>query len=85
MDAHVKESGYLFRPPTGHVCGVDLIEGRVSAQNTRVLDPGTAVIIHPTVATPDGRNTFFWGETYLVTESGHERLNPVTDELLTLK
>ncbi len=85
MEAYVKECGYLFRPPTGHVCGVDLIEGRVSPQNTRVLEPGTAVIIHPTVATPDGKNTFFWGETYLITDTGYERLNPVTDELLTLK
>ena len=84
MDAYVKECGYLFRPPTGHICGVDLIEGRVSPQNTRVLEPGTAVIIHPTVGTPDGKNTFFWGETYLVTDTGHERLNPVTDELLTV-
>ncbi len=84
MDAYVKDSGYLFRPPTGHVCGADLIEGRVSPQNTRVLEPWTAVIIHPTVATPDGKNTFFWGETYLVTEDGYERLNPVTDELLTV-
>jgi Xaa-Pro dipeptidase len=84
MDAYVKECGYLFRPPTGHICGVDLIEGRVSPQNTRVLESGTAVIIHPTIATPDGKNTFFWGETYLVTDAGHERLNPVTDELLTV-
>ncbi len=85
MEAYVKGCGYLFRPPTGHVCGVDLIEGRVSAQNPRVLETGTAVIIHPTVATPNGKNTFFWGETYLVTDSGYERLNPVTDDLLTLK
>ena len=84
MDGYVKDCGYLFRPPTGHVCGVDLIEGRVSSQNTRVLEPGTAVIIHPTVGTPDGKNTFFWGETYLVTDTGYERLNPVTDELLTV-
>ena len=84
MDAYVKDCGYLFRPPTGHVCGVDLIEGRVSAQNARVLEAGTAVIIHPTVATPDGKNSFFWGETYLVTETGYEGLNPVTDELLTV-
>ena len=84
MDAYVKDCGYLFRPPTGHVCGADLIEGRVSPQSTRVLETGTAVIIHPTVATPDGKNTFFWGETYLVTDDGYERLNPVTDELLTV-
>lgn len=84
MDAFVRDAGYLFRPPTGHVCGVDLIEGRVSSQNTRVLEPGMAVIIHPTVATPDGKNSFFWGETYLVTDSGYEPLNHATDDLLTV-
>jgi Xaa-Pro dipeptidase len=84
MDGYVKGCGYLFKPPTGHVCGVDLIEGRVSPQNTHPLEAGTAVIIHPTVGTPDGKNTFFWGETYLVTDDGYERLNPVTDELLTV-
>jgi Xaa-Pro dipeptidase len=84
MDAFVRDAGYLFRPPTGHVCGVDLIEGRVSPQNTCVLEPGMAVIIHPTVVTPDGKNSFFWGETYLVTDSGYEPLNHATDELLTV-
>jgi Xaa-Pro aminopeptidase len=84
MDAFVCDAGYLFKPPTGHVCGVDLIEGRVSAQNTQVLEPGLAVIIHPTVFTPDGKNSFFWGETYLVTKDGYESLNHATDELLTV-
>jgi Xaa-Pro aminopeptidase len=84
MDAYTRECGYLFRPPTGHICGVDMIEGRVSPQSTRSLEPGTAVIIHPTVATPDGKNTFFWGETYLVTNDGYERLNNASDELLTV-
>ena len=45
---------------------------------------GTAVIIHPTVFTPDGKNSFFWGETYLVTDDGYERLNHASDELLTV-
>jgi Xaa-Pro aminopeptidase len=38
MDASVRDAGYLFKPPTGHICGVDLIEARISAQNT-VLEP----------------------------------------------
>lgn len=41
-------------------------------------------IIHPTVLTPDGKNSFFWGETYLVTEGGHERINRASDELKTV-
>jgi Xaa-Pro aminopeptidase len=84
IDGYVKDAGYVPRPPYGHLCGVDLVEARVSAQNGQVLQPGTAVIIHPTVQTPDGRNSFFWGETYLVTESGYERLNHAGDDLLTL-
>lgn len=41
-------------------------------------------IIHPTVLTPDGKNSFFWGETYLVTDGGHERINRASDELKTV-
>jgi hypothetical protein len=57
---------------------------RVSRQNEMVLEPGMAVIIHPTVFTPDGRNSFFWGETYCVSPGGYERLHRSTDELLTI-
>jgi Xaa-Pro aminopeptidase len=84
MDAHIKSSGYIPEPPYGHVCGVDLIDARVSPQNGQVLEPGTAVILHPTVFTPDHKNGFFWGETYLVTEEGFERLHHASDELITL-
>lgn len=81
---YVESSGFLPKPPYGHTCGVDLNEARVSPQNSQILESGTAVIIHPTVFTPDGKNSFFWGETYLVTDSGYERLNKASDELLTV-
>ena len=84
MESYVTDCGYLFKPPSGHICGVDLLEARVSRQNEMVLEPGMAVIIHPTVFTPDGKNSFFWGETYLVNPDGYERLHRSTDELLTL-
>jgi Xaa-Pro aminopeptidase len=84
IDASIRSVGYLPSPPYGHVCAVDLVEARVSAENVQVLEPGTAVIIHPTVLTPDGKNSFFWGETYLVTDRGHERINQAKDELLTV-
>lgn len=84
MQAYVTDRGYLFRPPSGHVCGIDGVEARVSRQNEMVLEPRTAVIIHPTVFTPDGKNSFFWGETYLVSHDGYERLHRSTDDLLTL-
>jgi Xaa-Pro aminopeptidase len=84
MEAHVKDRGYLLKPPIGHICGVDLIEARVSRQNEMVLEPGTAVILHPTIFTPDEKHSFFWGETYLVKQDGYERLHRSTDELLTI-
>jgi Xaa-Pro aminopeptidase len=84
MESCVTDCGYILKPPMGHICGVDMIEGRVSRQNEMVLEPGTAVIIHPTVYTPDGKTNFFWGETYLVTRDGYERLHHTSDELLAL-
>jgi Xaa-Pro aminopeptidase len=84
MDPYVKDSGFLLRLPLGHICGVDLVEARVSAQSETVLEPGTAVILHPTIFTPDGKHSFFWGETYLITQGGYERLHQSGDELLTI-
>jgi hypothetical protein len=63
---------------------VNLVEARVSAQNAQVLEPGMAVILNPTVLTPDRKNSFFWGETYLVTDTGHERTNRAGDEPATV-
>jgi len=84
MEPYVASSGFLLRPPSGHLCGLDLIEGRVSRENEMVLRPWTAVIIHPLIFTPDGKSSFFWGETYLVTEDGCNRLHRATDGLLTV-
>ena len=84
MGASVTDCGYLFKPPSGHICGIDGVEARVSSHNEMVLEPRTAVIVHPTVFTRDGKNSFFWGETYLVSHDGYERLHRSTDELLTV-
>lgn len=84
MESYVNNCGYILRPPLGHLCGIDLVEARVSIKNEMEFEPGMAVIIHPTVFTPDGKVSFFWGETYLVTHEGYERLNQATDSLLTV-
>lgn len=85
MEEPVKKAGYLLRPPIGHLCGVDLLEARVSQQNETILDPGMAIIIHPTLFTSDSKRSFFCGETYLVTPEGFERLHQSTDQLLTVE
>jgi len=84
MESYVKDRAYRLILPVGHVCGVDLSEALVTFQNEMVLTPGTAVIVHPTVSTPDGKYTLFWGETYLITGDGYERLHRAGDELHTL-
>ncbi len=84
MDAFVTASGYLLKAPYGHISGIDLVEDRVSPRNEMALTPGIAATIHPTVFTRDERNWTFCGETYLVTESGYERLNKAGDDLMTL-
>ena len=84
MEPYITSCGFLLRPPSGHLCGLDLIEGRVSRDNETPLKPWTAVIIHPLIFTPDGKSSFFWGETYLVTECGCERLHRADDHLHTV-
>jgi Xaa-Pro aminopeptidase len=81
MDRHVARCGYLLRSPLGHFCGIDLVEARVSLDDDIVLAPGMVVILHPTVFTPDGKNSYFAGETYLLGKDGCERLNLAGDEL----
>jgi len=84
MQEYIAKTGFVPRPPFGHMCGIDLVEERVSLDNERLLTPGIAAIIHPMVGTADGKNVIFWGETYLVTKKGFERLHTTGDELLTV-
>jgi Xaa-Pro aminopeptidase len=84
MESYVVSAGFEVRPPCGHLCGLDMIDGRVSRENETIMKPWTAVIIHPFIFTADGTSCFFWGETYLVTEDGGERLHRAGDELRTI-
>ncbi|OGP62586.1 MAG: hypothetical protein A2170_09195, partial [Deltaproteobacteria bacterium RBG_13_53_10] len=84
IDSAVKATGYVIKPPIGHLCGADMVELRVAPNIDLVLAPWMAVIIHPTVYTPDLKNQFFWGETYLITKDGCERLNKAGDQMLRL-
>jgi Xaa-Pro aminopeptidase len=84
MKDYVDGCGFVGKPPFGHICGNDLVEDRVTLDNERVLQPGFTTILHPMVYTGDGKNVIFWGETYLATAEGYERLHGTTDELVTL-
>jgi len=70
----IEGEGYKLAMPCGHICGADLNEERLSEDNMRELLPGMCVIIHPTVLNDNLKSSIYWGETYLVTETGVEPL-----------
>ena len=76
--------GCIFSLPCGHICGQDLNEERLSPDNDRLLEPGMAVILHPTIRTDSIPNGIFWGQTYLITEDGFEPLMKSDTELKSI-
>jgi Xaa-Pro aminopeptidase len=84
MKAYIEEAGLIPTLPYGHICAVDLNEERVDPASTVMLTPGMAVILHPTITTPNITTSIFWGETYLVTENGGENLMSSSQELITV-
>lgn len=79
--SYVENLGYTSGANCGHICGCDLNEERLDITNERILLPGMAVIIHPSIFAPGMTSSIFWGETYLITEEGCERLMKTGDEL----
>ena len=84
MMDYISAAGYIPKLPFGHICAIDLNEGRVDPESDVVLKSGMAVILHPTIVTPDIDTSIFWGETYLVTPDGGECLMESSKELLIL-
>ncbi len=84
MTDYIKDEGYIPSLPCGHICAVDLNEGRVDTTSDVVLTDGMAVILHPTILTPEIETSIYWGETYLVTPEGGECLMTSSKELLTV-
>jgi Xaa-Pro dipeptidase len=82
MEEKIRESGMDLKPIYGHICGLDLIEDRPNPQNETPILPNMVFIIHP--APVLGRSSVAWGETYLITKNGNQRLNKVSDELMVL-
>jgi Xaa-Pro aminopeptidase len=81
---YIKDAGYIPSLPCGHICAVDLNEGRVDPGSDVILTDGMAVILHPTVLAPGLDTSIFWGETYLVTPEGGECLMKTSKDLLTV-
>ncbi len=79
----IQSEGLELRLPMGHLCGLNLVEGRISPEGDDVLQPGMVFILHPIVAGA-GDTQMFVGETYVITAEGYRRLNQATDELINI-
>ncbi|MFH1490814.1 MAG: Xaa-Pro peptidase family protein [Pseudomonadota bacterium] len=77
-----ESAGYEFRFPTGHYCGLDVVESRIGAENHEILQPGMVMIFHPCVGI--GGSQVFSGETYVITPQGYQCLHQAPTELLTI-
>jgi len=82
MEESVKNSGLGCTPVYGHIVGIDMVEDRPSPQNQTEIVPGMVFIVHPWPVLDD--SSLLWGETYLITEKGNQRLNKVSDQLIVL-
>jgi len=77
------ELGYTVRLPFGHIMGLDLDEGgRASLDSDVILNKNMTIVLHPSMAKFD--EGIFWGDPYLITEKGGERLSACSTELLVL-
>ena len=85
MWERTKARGFIPKLPFGHIVGLDLDEGgRGSLESTVRLEKNANVVLHPTAVLGDMDYSIFWGDPYLVTENGGERLNRSSTELRVL-
>ena len=76
--------GFGLTTPMGHFVGLDLIEARVDANSRVILEPGITMILHPRLDDFKGRRIILWGETYIMTDQGPDRLTQTDDTLHTV-
>ncbi|MFC1491712.1 M24 family metallopeptidase [Nitrospinota bacterium] len=66
-----------------HLTGLDLSDYMITPESTGNLETGMVVTVHPMYNLSPDRQ-IFWGETYVVTDSGYDPLNRCSDELASL-
>jgi Xaa-Pro aminopeptidase len=74
----VHEKGFIspFRP--GHFIGLEVLDfWSITESSDRVLKPGMTLAIHPSVLAEIGGDGCGMGYTYLITETGAERLSKI--------
>ena len=70
----LEKSGFRPAALCGHLCGVDLVESPLLAENDLQLQEGMAITVQPAIMVSESQPACLWGETYLVTADGGKRL-----------
>jgi Xaa-Pro aminopeptidase len=74
----VKSRGFQSPLRPGHSIGLDILDyWSITDTDNRVLQPGMALAIHPCVMVKPGGDGVGMGYTYLITETGYERLSKI--------
>lgn len=76
MKEKINARGYLTPFAQGHAIGLDVVDGWAIGDNTEVvLQPGMTLALHPAAVEELGGDAFTCGYTYLITDTGAERLS----------
>ena len=74
----VKESGFISPYRPGHAIGLDALDfWSITEDSGKILKPGMILAVHPSVMMKFGGDGCGMGYTYLITETGAERLSGV--------
>jgi Xaa-Pro aminopeptidase len=74
----VRENGYISPLRPGHAIGLDVLDfWSITESNNTVLEPGMTLAVHPSIMTEIGGDACGMGYTYLIIDTGAERLSKV--------
>lgn len=74
----VEEKGFISPYRPGHAIGLDALDfWSITEPNTTVLKPGMVLAVHPSVMNRLGGDGCGMGYTYLITETGAEKLSKI--------
>ncbi len=74
----ISEAGFISPLRPGHSLGLDILDfWSITDSNTAVLKPGMVIAVHPCCMTKLGGDGVGMGYSYLITDTGAERLSKV--------
>ncbi len=74
----VRENGFISPLRPGHAIGLDALDfWSITESNTKTIEPGMTLAIHPSIMTKIGGDACGMGYTYLITDKGAERFSKI--------